>query len=525
MQKKDLAALCENGALERLDVDARRKALLADPTPANLALTGEALFLRGQWLDALRLALEVVNANRSNTPLVMVAAGMISKHTPCHDIVITLMRNVLLHEPDHLQARLTLADELVAQGDIAEGCRLYRDIMSSHPEEGGSLCEHISMSLLETGYAIEGLQILSSWLEHMPETVALLNNMACALERTGHSEMAVSWYKKALEMAPNEPIIRFGYAIALLKAGHFREGGKYYTERTPLTNGIVWWFMSLPRLRHGDDIAGKKIVLYQEQGLGDTIQFIRFVPYLLEKGAEITIATLPPLVRLLTLSFPDVTVTQLTHFDRAEGYSYAVPIPDLPFVADIGCESDIPARIPYLRADEGDVQKFAAMLPARRPRIGLVWAGERRMQAEFVAADKRRSATLADMGAALTPVDATLINLQFGAPCQEITAWQGQPLFDPMGEVRDMADTLALMESLDLIISVDTSPVHLAGAIGRPVWLVSRWDACWRWGDEGETSAWYPSVRIFRARERSFVPVLKEVGAALQQWVKDWKPD
>ena len=81
------------------------------------------------------------------------------------------------------------------------------------------------------------------------------------------------------------------------------------------------------------------------------------------------------------------------------------------------------------------------------------------------------------------------------------------------------------MESLDLVISVDTSPVHLAGALGRPVWLVSRWDACWRWRDEGETSAWYPTMRIFRAREKSFVPILKEVGTALQQWVAAWKKD
>lgn len=302
--------------------------------------------------------------------------------------------------------------------------------MASHPEEGNSLCEHISMSLLETGYAFEGLQILSAWLSHMPGTAALLNNMACALERTGHSELAIAWYEKALEIAPDDPTIRFGYALAHLKAGNFHEGGKYYVKRTPLTNGINWWFMSLPPLRHGDDVAGKKVIVYQEQGLGDTIQFIRFVPYLLEKGAEITIATLPPLLRLLTLSFPDVTVRKLTDFHREEGYSYAVPIPDLTFVAGVKSESDIPARIPYLRADEHDVRRFSAMLPARRPRIGLVWAGERRMQAEFVAADKRRSTTLAEMGAALTPVDATLISLQFGAPRQELTAWQGQPLFD-----------------------------------------------------------------------------------------------
>ncbi|WP_242402345.1 tetratricopeptide repeat protein [Komagataeibacter kakiaceti] len=123
--------------------------------------------------------------------------------------------------------------------------------MASHPEEGNSLCEHISMSLLETGYAFEGLQILSAWLSHMPGTAALLNNMACALERTGHSELAIAWYEKALEIAPDDPTIRFGYALAHLKAGNFHEGGKYYVKRTPLTNGINWWFMSLPPLRHG----------------------------------------------------------------------------------------------------------------------------------------------------------------------------------------------------------------------------------------------------------------------------------
>lgn len=525
MQKIDVAALCENGALEHVDVDVWKKALLQDLTPENLALTGEGLFLRGQWVDALRLALEVVSTNLSNVPLVMVAAGMISKHTPRHDIVASLMRNVLIHEPGNLEARMYLADALVAMGNVAEGCTLYREIMASHPENGANLCEHISMSLLEAGYAIEGLQILASWLKQMPGTLALLNNMGCALERTGHSDLAVTWYEKALEMAPDNPTVRFGYAIALLKAGNFRKGGEYYTERTPLTNGIDWWFMSLPRLRHGDDVAGKKIILYQEQGMGDTVQFIRFVPYLLAKGAEITIATLSPLVRLLALSYPEVTVRQLTEFNRQEGFSYSVPIPDLPFVAGVTGDNDIPAPMPYLSADSRDVQKFAAMLSPRRPRIGLVWAGDRRLQAEFVAADKRRSTTLADMGAALTPVDATLINLQFGAPREEILAWHGQPLFDPMGEVRDMADTVALMESLDLVISVDTSPVHLAGAIGVPVWLVSRWDACWRWGDQGDTSPWYPSMRIFRARERSFVPVLQEVGTALQQWVKEWKPD
>lgn len=100
--------------------------------------------------------------------------------------------------------------------------------------------------------------------------------------------------------------------------------------------------------------------------------------------------------------------------------------------------------------------------------------------------------------------------------------WHGQPVCDLMDSVTDMADTAAIIASLDLVISVDTSVLHLAGALGKPVWLLSRWDACWRWLDSGETTAWYPTMRIFRPQERSFAPVLRQMGEALQTWVATW---
>ncbi|GBQ80015.1 TPR repeat-containing protein [Gluconacetobacter johannae DSM 13595] len=500
-----------------------KDALLQSPTPDNLSRLFKALFSSEQGLEAVRLALEVVSSHPDDMALTITAADLISKHTARHDIVATLLRSVLLRSPDVVSVQAFLADSLVASGDIAGGLTLFSEMMARYPRERASLCEHISLSLLEAGYAYEASQILFLWLKDGETTAALLNNMGCALERLGRSTEAIPWYEKALTVAPEDPTIRFGYAMTLLKAGNLREGFARYVERAPLTDGQTGWFMSLPRLRHGDDVAGKKVILYQEQGLGDTIQFIRSVPYLQAQGAEVTIAVPWGLVRLLAQSFPDVSVRSIVEFGQEDGYSYAAPIPDLPFIAGVMSESDIPAPIPYLRADADDVARFAAMLPARRPRIGLVWAGDRRVKSEHVAADKRRSTTLAEMGAALCPVDATLVNLQFGLPRAEIEAWQGQSLFDPMGDVRDMADTAALMESLDLLISVDTSPVHLAGAIGLPVWLVNRWDACWRWGDEGDNSPWYPRTRVFRAREKSFAPVLREVGEALHTWVEAWK--
>ena len=184
--------------------------------------------------------------------------------------------------------------------------------------------------------------------------------------------------------------------------------------------------------------------------------------------------------------------------------------------------ADIADTVPYLCADPQDVARFAALLPAAGPRIGLVWSGDRRTSAQDVMANQLRSSTLPVMAGALTPVNATLVSLQLGSPREDMAEWHGQPVCDLMDSVTDMADTAAIIASLDLVISVDTSVLHLAGALGKPVWLLSRWDACWRWLDSGETTAWYPTMRIFRPQERSFAPVLRQMGEALQTWVATW---
>lgn len=282
------------------------------------------------------------------------------------------------------------------------------------------------------------------------------------------------------------------------------------------------WFGQFPQLQCGDVVADKTIALYQEQGLGDTLQFIRFAAILVERGARVTVAVGAEMVRLLSMSCPDLIVRDVAQLVLDETFDYVLPIPSLPCVTNMQTIADIPGTVPYLRADPKDVARFAGRLPARGPRIGLVWSGDRRTNAVDVMADQLRSTTLAVMGAALTPVDAALVCLQFGKPREDMENWHGQPLCDPMGEVKDMADTAAIIENLDLVISVDTSVLHLAGALGKPVWLLSRWDACWRWGEAGDTSPWYPSLRIFRPQERSFQPVLEQMGQALRAWVGAW---
>ncbi|GAA4486243.1 hypothetical protein GCM10023157_32320 [Gluconacetobacter asukensis] len=502
-----------------LTVAFAKESLLQSPTPANLIEFCDMLAAQGQLVEVFRLVLEMTSLRMDDWQLSLAGATVILRYSSNYDIVETLLRNVLRCEPDNVAAQAFLAHIRVASGDVVGGCALFSDMMQRYPAEHANICEYISMSLLEAGYPAEALKILLSHLQSGNMTAALLNNVGCALERLNRSPEALPWYEKALALAPSSPAISFGYSCTLLKAGRLGEGWEVYCKRDLIVSDKSAWFLSLPRLRPGDDVSGRKVLLFDEQGLGDTIQFIRLVPYLLERGAEITVVVPGTLVRLLTLSFPGVSVRNKESFGREDGYSFAAPIPDLPYIAGVMSVRDIPDGIPYLRADDRDVARFASRLPGQRPRVGLVWAGDRRTQSEHVLADKRRSVTLADMGSALTPVEATLVSLQFGPPRAEIEAWHGQALFDPMGDVRDMADTAAIVKNLDLVISVDTAPLHLAGALGCPVWLVSRWDACWRWGDEGRSSPWYPNMRVFRAKERSFTAVLQEVGLALRNWL------
>ncbi|MFT9256519.1 MAG: tetratricopeptide repeat-containing glycosyltransferase family protein [Acetobacter sp.] len=517
------AAQADAGRLPDGDIDAAQADLLQAPTTQKLVQVCDPLFVKEQHLDALRLLLQVVSKNLEDTALCLVAAALIVKHTARHDIVVKLLRNVVLREPQNLEAAMWLADTLLVTGDVNASMQLFIDLINKYPEKRVNLCEHVSVSLMDAGYQLEALKILTYWLEQGPATGALMNNMACALIRLGKSEQAIEWYRRGMEIDPGMSALVIGHGFALLKSGRLGEGWAQSFRRELAAKNMPDWVLALPRMHLGDRVAGRKILVFQEQGFGDTLQFIRSVSFLHAQGAEVTVVVFRTLVRLLRMSFPDLNVIALEDIDETATYDCATPIPDLPYLAGVKTEQDIPAHVPYLRADAQDIARFATVLPPARPRIGLVWAGDRRLKSSDVLTDMRRSTSLADMGAALSPVDATLVNLQLGFPRSELARWDGQAVFDLMGDVRDFADTAAIMENLDLIISVDTSPVHLAGALGRPVWLVSRWDACWRWRDEGETSAWYPTMRIFRSQEKSFVPVLKKVGAALQQWVADWK--
>jgi len=493
------------------------------PAPERFVETCEALLGAGDGMAGLKLILETIAVHQQEWQLSMAGASLILRFTTRYDIVEVLLRNVIRLQPDKVPAQAFLAHLQIVRGDLGGGCASFARMMATYPEHRAEIGEFISMSLLEVGYPAEALDVLASLFKDGDETASLLNNAGCALERLNRSVEALPWYEKALRRDSGRKAIIFGYACTLIKAGQFERGWPVYFGRELQIGRQQEWLRAMPRLRPEFDVAGKRILLFQEQGLGDTLQFIRHASTLAARGALIHISVPQPLVRLLRQSFPDMTVLEPGVISGCSAYDYVSPIPDLPYITGMRTVHDIPATVPYLSEIPNDRERMGALLPSGCPRIGLVWAGERRHRSEFALADMRRSISLNDMAGAILPADAIFVNLQFGAPREELKTWTGQMIYDPMGDVRDLADTAALMRSLDLIISVDTSPVHLAGALGCPVWLISRWDACWRWGDEGTGSPWYPTMRVFRSKERSFQPVLEEVAKALRLWI-DMRP-
>ncbi len=365
----------------------------------------------------------------------------------------------LRHLPNSPEAKICLAHVLTEKAQHTEAAALYRQVLDQSPEHAGA---------------------------H--------SNLGNLLLSTGPIAEALAMHDRAVAIDPADPHLRFNRATALLQAGAFAAGWEGYEARWQLPQseprgfGEPW---------QGQDITGRTILLHAEQGLGDTLQFVRYAPMVAERGARVVLEVQPPLVRLLR-QLPGITQI-VARGDALPPFDAHCPLLSLPraFATRL---ATIPARIPYLRADPAETASWAAKLPADdKLRIGLVWAGSPRPQdPEAHLTDRRRSLALADLAPLAGIAGMRFVSLQKDPPGAAAHLSDPLVLIDLMSQVSDFVDTAALVASLDLVISADTSVAHLAGAMGRPVWLLSRYDACWRWLNGRQDSPWYPSMRIYQ---------------------------
>jgi Tfp pilus assembly protein PilF len=329
-----------------------------------------------------------------------------------------------------------------------------------------------------------------------PDFVEAQQSLALLLQETNRATEAETIYRRTLEIAPDDPDIHYNYACLLLQAGEFARGWQEFEYRWKTKGNGSPWQLAQPFWRGDSELNGKSIMLTGEQGLGDTLQFVRYAPLLAARGATVYLAVQPSL-KSLTASCPGVAEV-FAFGDALPPSDYQCPLMSLPLICNTVLET-IPAEIPYLTGSPANIARWREKLGRKTAlRVGLTWAGNpRKNRPESRAFDRGRSIHFDQLRPLLAVPGVEFFSLQLG---QEAAGQLNDtsPVIDFTAELLDYQETAALVANLDLVISVDTSVAHMTGAIGKPLWLLNRYNTCWRWLADRDDSPWYPTARIFR---------------------------
>jgi tetratricopeptide (TPR) repeat protein len=427
-------------------------------------------------------------------------------------------------QPNYSEAHCGRGNALHALGEFEEALPSYDRALGTRANYAEAHSNR-GLTLHELQRFEEALASYDRALALRPDYAEALTNRGVTLQELKRFDAALASYNSALKVRPDYAKAHYDEAICRLLIGDLARGFEKYEwrwETEQLAEGKRKF--SQPLWLGSDEITGKTILLHAEQGLGDTLQFCRYVPLLTSRGVRVILEVQKPLSTLMgTLAERAQIVSQ---GDKLPDFDFHCPLLSLPLALGTQIET-IPSAIPYLSASESKTRLWRDRLGCRQgPRIGIVWAGNSRKELSHGhrLLDSRRSLAFDRLEPVLQVANCDFYSLQKGddavlqlraSPmCHRVTDWTD--------DLHDFSDTAALVENLDLIISVDTSVAHLAGALGKPVWLLNRYDTCWRWLLNREDSPWYPTVRLFRQDQtRDWDSVVTRVGAALQDYVRE----
>jgi tetratricopeptide (TPR) repeat protein len=345
-----------------------------------------------------------------------------------------------------------------------------------------------------------------AWLQKAKGTFSkwgMYHNQARILHAQNQIIEAERFYRKAIALKPNEPPARFGLALCLLALGKFAEGWEEYEWRFKVpgwidskANGFVQELTE--PMWAGENIEGKTLLVYAEQGFGDNIQLIRYIPELIRRGCRVILMVYDEILELVrALPSP---ITTIQYGDLIPRYDYHTPLFSLPRMLKTTVET-IPRTVPYLPTPTPPVSKAAALL--RKPaklRIGFVWSTKPLGPTDY------RNVSLASLERLFKCRSVRFYSLQINERAKDLEAYAHYSnVHDLKAFIKNWSDTASFISQLDLILSIDTGLTHLAGALGKPVWLMLPRSTEWRWLSPKKNSiwyqwsAWYPTIRLFRS--------------------------
>lgn len=329
-------------------------------------------------------------------------------------------------------------------------------------------------------------------------------DLGVALMKAGRLPDALERFSAARALAPQDARVGYNLAMALLAAGRLDDGFRLYEERWRL-KGPVPWIGRWDCFWDGQPLKGETLLVHAEQGFGDAIQFARYVPLAAARGARVVLAV-PHELRRLMAGLPGCAHI-LSEGERIPAYAAHVPLMSLPRLFGTGI-GDIPADTPYLRVPDAETHENRNGLL----RVGLAWAGRGEDPD-----DVHRSCALALLAPLLATPGVEFHSLQKGPAEEELDRLaDGRRVIRHGSALKDFADTAARIATLDLVVGVDTAVVHLAGALGKPCWVLLSADPDWRWMRERADTPWYPATRLFRQASLGvWPPVIAQVADAL----------
>jgi tetratricopeptide (TPR) repeat protein len=454
-----------------------------------LRMLGGICYQLGDFDGAIRYIKKEIEITPSNADayhnlgIVFHSKGEFDKAISCYQKAIQL-------NPNFYNSYINLANILRDKGQFDEAMTFYQRAIELNPDIAEAYNSLGNLMKIK-GMFEEAINCYQKALQINPVNPGILNNLGNVLYEKGCFDKALISYQNALELDPDSPYSHFHMSRVLLLTGNYKQGWKEYEWRWK-TRDYVERDFSQPRW-NGSDISGKTILINTEQGLGDAIQFIRYVPLVVQRGATIIVECQKELVSL----FQNVEgVKQVIKVgEQLPPFDVYCPLLSLPLKFDTTLET-IPAEIPYIKVNPFSIQKWKDKVQdnSSKLKVGLVWAGSPTFKRSHL-----KECPLKMFSPLAHNEDITFFSLQKGKATEQAkSSPDGMNLIDYTDEINDFSDTAAFIINLDLVISVDTAVVHLAGALGKPVWTLLPFVPDWRWMLNREDSPWYPTMRLFR---------------------------
>jgi tetratricopeptide (TPR) repeat protein len=406
---------------------------------------------------------------------------------------VAVFRQALAINPDYAVGHLNLGVALKELGRPEEAEASFRRAIQIRPDYEMAYA-NLAGVLLDRDDPEAAIAACQKAIAINPGEASAHGNLGLANAALCRMPEAEAAFRRAIALSPDFVEAHFTLAQSLLVQGRMEEGWAEYDWRWKLP-AYSWRRGWLGDVRQpqwaGEPLTGRRILVYAEQGQGDSIQYVRYLPAVARMAARVTLAVHPPLKTL----FQGIGGVNVISLDESHRLEFDVHCPLLTLPRLFGTRMDtIPCEIPYLRPSPIDIARWKARLPAGRPRVAVVWAGS-----PTHTNDRRRSPRLARMQRLFDVPGIEFISLQVGAGRDELATTRLPAHVRDLGaEVRDFADTAAILDGVDLLVSADTAPLHLAGAMGVPVWGMIPYHPHFAWLMHRSDSPWYPSLRLYR---------------------------